>query len=158
MLYVVGRAVECTDRTPIPPFITQLTMITNDEVGSAEMFPAVADAFIQFMQRRANKYSVEDGIEIDHIMLVAHNGKAFDIPFFIQQLTCHKMVGRFLDDERFGLSIDTLQLAWKAAKNNPSSSVPTAYNLSQLFQLVSGYPPSISHHAREYVKAIVYIF
>ena len=69
------------------------------------MFPAVVDAFSQFMQQRADKYSAEDGIKIDHIMLVTHNGKAFDIPFFIQQLTCHEMVGRFLDDERFVLSV-----------------------------------------------------
>ncbi len=37
--------------TPIPPFITELTSITNDHVSTAERFPAVGDAFIRFMQQ-----------------------------------------------------------------------------------------------------------
>ncbi len=39
----------------IPPFITQLTTITDDDVADAEAFPAVADAFIRFMQQHADE-------------------------------------------------------------------------------------------------------
>jgi DNA polymerase III epsilon subunit-like protein len=37
-------------RNPIPPFITKLTSITNNDVATAESFPAVGVVFIQFMQ------------------------------------------------------------------------------------------------------------
>jgi DNA polymerase III epsilon subunit-like protein len=42
-------------RNPIPPFITELTSITNDDVSLAESFPAVGDAFIRFMLQHANE-------------------------------------------------------------------------------------------------------
>jgi DNA polymerase III epsilon subunit-like protein len=63
--------------TSIPAFITQLTNITDDDVADAEPFPAVADAFIRFMQQHAED---NDG-DIDHIILVGHNAKVFDVPF-----------------------------------------------------------------------------
>jgi DNA polymerase III epsilon subunit-like protein len=37
-------------RNSIPPFIPELTSITNNSVGTAESFPAISDAFIQYMQ------------------------------------------------------------------------------------------------------------
>jgi ATP-dependent DNA helicase DinG len=39
----------------IPPFITQITNITDEDVADAEPFPAVADAFIRFMQQHADE-------------------------------------------------------------------------------------------------------
>ena len=143
---------------PIPPFITELTTITNNDVRSAERFPVVADAFIQFMRRRANKFSSEHNDPVDHIVLVAHNGKVFDIPFFVNQLIRCEMSVFFFSDARFGFAIDTLQVARTGIRNNPTSSVPTAYNLPQLFQYLSGALPSISHRAMADVKATVYVF
>jgi DNA polymerase III epsilon subunit-like protein len=77
-------------RNTIPPFITKLTSITNEDVATAESFPAVGDAFIRFMQQHADKY--EDNKEVppaENIILVGHNGKVFDIPFLIHQLSGH---------------------------------------------------------------------
>jgi DNA polymerase III epsilon subunit-like protein len=139
------------------PFITQLTTITNDMVGNSERFPAIADSFIRFMQRRANEYSAGKKITIEHIILVAHNGKSFDIPFFIQQLSKHNMLDLLFDDARFGYGIDTLQVARKAVKNHPDSSVPTSYSLPTLFQFISGAPPALSHRAMADVKATIYV-
>jgi DNA polymerase III epsilon subunit-like protein len=36
---------------PIPPFITELTSITNNDVSHAESFAVVGDAFIWFIQQ-----------------------------------------------------------------------------------------------------------
>jgi DNA polymerase III alpha subunit (gram-positive type) len=71
----------------IPPFITQLTTITDSNVANAEAFPAVVDAFIWFMQQHGDK---NDG-EINHIILVGHNAKVFDIQFFVQKPCSNNM-------------------------------------------------------------------
>lgn len=139
----------------IPPFITELTTITNEDVSSSEKFSTVAGAFIRFMREQADEYSL---VPIEHVILVGHNGKAFDIPFFIQQLSAHQMVDRFFEDARFGLAIDTLQIARKAIKNNLSVGSPSAFNLSALFQFVTGMTPQISHRATADVKATISVF
>jgi DNA polymerase III epsilon subunit-like protein len=141
----------------VSPFITQLTTITNDLVSNSERFPAVADAFIRFMQGRADEYSAEKGITIGHIILVAHNGKGFDIPFFIQQLSKHNMLDLLFADGRFGYGIDTLQVARKTIKDHPKASVPTSYSLPILFQFISGVSPTLSHRAMADVKATMYV-
>jgi DNA polymerase III alpha subunit (gram-positive type) len=80
---------------PIPPFITELTSITNDDVSStAESFAVVSDAFIGFIQQHANELGV--GM-VDHIILVSHNGKVLDIPLFIHQLHVHGIEQRLID-------------------------------------------------------------
>lgn len=142
--------------TSIPAFITQLTNITDDDVADAEPFPAVADAFIRFMQQHAED---NDG-DIDHIILVGHNAKVFDVPFFVQKLCLYDMADRFFQDERFGLAIDTLRLAKYAMQQGVARSVgvPTAYNLPTLFQFVTGQLPSTSHRAYADVEATATIF
>jgi DNA polymerase III epsilon subunit-like protein len=68
--------------TSIPAFITQLTNITDDDVADTEPFPAVANAFIRFIQQHAED---NDG-DIDRIILVGHNAKVFDVPFLCKSL------------------------------------------------------------------------
>jgi DNA polymerase III epsilon subunit-like protein len=100
---------------PIPWFITELTTITNNMVGIAERFPKVAGNFLEFMQQHSNKYpDGHDNVCIKHIILAAHNGKVFDIPFLMQQLSVNGMIDLFLQDKRFGLALDMLQLARKS--------------------------------------------
>jgi DNA polymerase III epsilon subunit-like protein len=79
---------------PIPPFITELTSITNNDVSTAESFAIVGDAFIGFIQEHAN----ELGGMVEHIILVGHNGKVFDIPFFIHQMGVHRIEQRLIED------------------------------------------------------------
>jgi DNA polymerase III epsilon subunit-like protein len=55
---------------PIPPFITELTSITNNDVSTAESFAVVGDAFIGFIQQHADEFA---GM-VKHIILVGHNG------------------------------------------------------------------------------------
>jgi DNA polymerase III alpha subunit (gram-positive type) len=99
----------------IPPFITDLTSIMNDNAANAEQLPEAADAFIRFMQQNADEFEGS----IDHVILVGHYGKVFDIPFFIQQLSRNQMVERFVEDDRFGFGLDTSRLARKAIKKIP---------------------------------------
>jgi hypothetical protein len=100
--------------TPIPPLLTELTTITNDMVSTAERFLEVAINFLEFMRRPADKYLVRhDDIRIKHPILAPHNGKVFDIPILVQQLSVHRMADTFLQDKRIGLGLDTLQLTRK---------------------------------------------
>jgi DNA polymerase III alpha subunit (gram-positive type) len=139
----------------IPAFITQLITIDNDMVSCAEEFASVGNAFIRFMQQAADKYSSpNDHNRINHvILLVAHNGKVFHIPFFIQQLSVHQMTDTFFADKRFGMAIDTLQVAHHGIRTNPSHGIPSAFNLPTLYQLVSGMTPELSYRALADVKA-----
>jgi DNA polymerase III epsilon subunit-like protein len=56
---------------PIPPFITELTSITNNDVVTAESFAVVGDTFIGFIQQHADEFVVM----VKQIILVGHNGK-----------------------------------------------------------------------------------
>jgi hypothetical protein len=123
-------------RNTIRPFITKLTSITNEDVATAESFPAVGDAFIRFMQQHANKYEDnKEAPQVENIFLVGNNGEVFNIPFLIYQLSEHGIADRLFQDGRFGLGIDTLNVAYKGICNNKSGiGVPLAYNLPTLYQ------------------------
>jgi DNA polymerase III epsilon subunit-like protein len=104
---------------PIPPFIMELASITNDDVSTAESFAVVGDAFIGFIQQHANELGA--GM-VDHIILVGHNGKALDIPFFIHQLGVHGIERRFIEDGGFAFGMDTLQIARRRSMTHMTSA------------------------------------
>ena len=133
----------------IPSFITELTSITNNDVASAENFSVVADSFIRFMQQVADEH--DDSIQ--HLILVGHNAKVFDIPFFLQQLTLNKMTDLFFQDDRFGIGLDTLSIARTAVRKSKTASVPSSFNLSTLFQYITGRLASTWHRALADVNA-----
>jgi DNA polymerase III epsilon subunit-like protein len=142
---------------PIPPFITDLTTITNDIVSSAQSFPEVAGNFFELMRQHADEYLVgHNNVEVKHIIFVVHNEKVFDIPFLIQQLSVNGMVDNsFLQDRRIGLGIDTTTLAQKSIQTNRTAGIPVEYNLGALYQYVTGQPPTVSHRALADVKATI---
>lgn len=140
---------------PIPPFVTMLTSITNDDVSNAESFAEVGGAFIRFMQKYAITYDDDDQCSIDHIILVGHNGKVFDIPFFINQLCIHDMDELFLGDDRFGFGLDSMRIAKESVRKRATNGVPSAYNLKTLYQFVTGKPMESSHRALDDVKATI---
>jgi DNA polymerase III epsilon subunit-like protein len=109
-------------RNTIPPFITKLTSITNEDVATAESFPAVGDAFIQFMQQHADKYEDNEEVPpVEKIILVGHNGKVFDMSSLIHQLSEHGIADRLFQDGRFSLGIDTLNVARKGVCSDKSA-------------------------------------
>jgi DNA polymerase III alpha subunit (gram-positive type) len=134
-------------RNSIPPFISELTSITNKDVSAAESFPAVGNAFIWFIS------------PVDNIILAGHNRKVFDIPFLIHQLSEHGIADRLFQDGRFGLGVDTLHVACKGICNDKSGiGVPSVYNLPTVFQFVTGLLPSTWHCGMADVKATATIF
>jgi hypothetical protein len=94
----------------------------------------------RLMQQHAGKYDDDkDAPPVENIILLRHNGKVFDIPFLIHQLSEHGIADRLIQDGRFGLGIDTLNVARKGICNNKSGiGVPSAYNLPTLYQFVTG--------------------
>jgi DNA polymerase III epsilon subunit-like protein len=68
----------------IPTTITAITKITYDMVKDAEPFRIVAESFIAFMKEHANTYSTTEGVPVEHLLLVRHNSKSFDVPFFVK--------------------------------------------------------------------------
>jgi len=80
-----------------------------------------------------------DELNIDNIFLVGHNGRVFDIPFFIHQLFVHNMHEQLFGDSLFRFGLDTMRISKKAVSKSGSwIGVPTAYNLKSLFQFVTG--------------------
>jgi DNA polymerase III epsilon subunit-like protein len=135
-------------KDPIPPFITMLTSITNNDVCDAESFSEVTRSFIGFMQQHA------DELNVDNILLVGHNGRVFDIPFFLHQVFSHNMHEQLFGDSRFRFGLDTMRITKKAvSKSGSSIGVPTAYNLKSLFQFVTGSVLDNAHRALDDVKA-----
>jgi hypothetical protein len=83
----------------------------------------------------------------------------FNIPFLIHQLSEHGIADRLFQDGRFGLGIDTLNVARKGIRNNKSGiGVPSAYNLPTLYQFVTGLLLSTWHCAMADVKATAILF
>ncbi len=66
----------------IPPHITTITSISDDHVADADPFPIVAEAFIRFLVDTAAENPVDDNTPVDFIILVGHNARVFDVPFF----------------------------------------------------------------------------
>ena len=60
-----------------PLFISELTSITNEMVKDALPFPDIMTDFLYFYREVLTKVNVRQ----QQIVLVAHNGTRFDIPF-----------------------------------------------------------------------------
>jgi DNA polymerase III epsilon subunit-like protein len=129
----------------IKQFITTLTSITNKDVQNAETFVEVGAAFLRFIQQHAD----ESNDPVNHIILVGHNGKVFNIPFLFNQFRIHKLDELFFGDTRFGFGLATImRMARESVKKRASSlGIPSAYNLQTFFQFVTGNLMEISHCA-----------
>ena len=110
------------------------------------------------MQRTANNFQRTFDVPVEHLVLVGHNSRTFDIPFLLQSLIKYRIEETFFsDDSRFGLAWDTLRIAKSAVRNWACPVVPSAYNLSTLFQFVTGTDLENAHQALNDVKATVSI-
>ena len=58
---------------PIPPFITNLTGISNDTVSKASNFKEVCIDWLMFCNDVINNFESENGIQVENLILVAHN-------------------------------------------------------------------------------------
>ena len=136
-------------KNPIPSYISEITNITNNHVCDANTFPEVAGAFLRFIQQ----YADDHNDPVDHILLVGHNGRVFDIPFFLHQLCNYKMQSEFFEDIRLGFGLDTMRIARKAIAADTTNGVPSKYNLRDLYEFVTGKVLENAHRAFDDVKA-----
>ncbi|MFM7529124.1 MAG: exonuclease domain-containing protein [Nodosilinea sp.] len=137
----------------IPAIITQLTTISNEDVKEALNFGEVGAAFIRFMKKYA-----DENPHIDHVILVAHNGKAFDLHILLKQLWQYGILDDLFGDKRFGLSLDTLIIARAVTKKKLMPVVPEAHDLKTLFQFVTQQPPATAHRAMADVSSTGTVF
>ena len=132
-----------------------MTGISDNTVCDANRFAEVAGSFIRFIQQHADDHDDH----IDHIVMVRHNGRVFDIPFFLHQLYNNNMAEQFFIDRRFGFGLDTMRIAKKAvaADTSRGASIPPAYNLKQLYEFVTGKSLDNAHRAYDNVQATIQI-
>jgi len=95
----------------VSTFITCLTGITNDMVATAPPFSTVAVNFFDFVQSNVDAIRTTTERQISCVILVAHNGHAFDIPFFLRALDRTNLRRLWEDNNMFGYSLDTLQIS-----------------------------------------------
>jgi hypothetical protein len=133
-----------------------LSLILTVEHSTRKLFFILPHTHNTHTQQHANKYEDnEEAPPVEKCILVGHNGKVFDIPFLIHQLSEHGIADRLFQDGRFGLGIDTLNVARRGICNDKSGiGVPSAYNFHPtLYQFVTGLLPSTWHCAMADVKA-----
>ena len=146
----------------ITPVITEITGISNEMVETAPYFQEMSKDFIRCLQDncRANS-SIGDNSDVGNvvvngddesddsnesigmppllrdIVLVAHNGNRFDIPFLFKQFELH---GVDLLGIPFKGKIDTLLLAKFVIRNNldRNRAPPENYQLGTLYKYVTG--------------------
>ena len=99
---------------PIPPAISQMTGITNDQVKDAPLFDRVGHSFINFLNERLQEASHPHPIGV----LVAHNGTTFDFPFLLHHLEKNGL--QLPSTVKFKL--DTLQLCRQTFRDHSSST------------------------------------
>lgn len=70
---------------PIPYFITELTGITTNDVKDKEDFRVIGKEFLSFIIDRMRLWEDENACFCKQLVLVAHNGQRFDVPFLFEQ-------------------------------------------------------------------------
>jgi DNA polymerase III alpha subunit (gram-positive type) len=111
-------------RLPIPALITGLTTITDDDVRDADDFSQVGKRFVGFIIENIRELETS-GQTIQHVVLVAHNGRSFDIPFLFESMRKYKVDEwvSFLDSYTF-FELETLHLARQSFKATKPSVIP----------------------------------
>jgi DNA polymerase III epsilon subunit-like protein len=140
----------------VSTFIALLTGISNEMVQSAPIFSVVVVQFFDFINGVVRNFSSSTSTTIEKIILVAHNGRVFDVPFLIRSLHRHDLQNLW-EDDRYGYTIDTLQIAERVFHSNATRK-PTNFKLGTLYQFVTGNEMENSHRAMSDVKALYTIF
>lgn len=135
--------------------IMSITGISNEMLDGKPSFEVVAQDFLGFVQNTKSTYEEEKNMTIAYVILVAHNGKRFDIPFLFEHFASNRIqVPAFIS--RFG--IDTMNLATRSIVLSPRSDVPINYKLQSLYSFVTGGNTILNaHRAASDAKATVTI-
>lgn len=117
---------------PIPQETSAIHGITDEMVLSAPSFEVVAQEFVQFCDRP--------------VMLVAHNGELFDLPFLQAEFRRHSQ--RFPGEWIF---VDSLKWARKYRKDLPRHAL-------QYLREFFGFPENRAHRALDDVMTLYRVF
>jgi len=140
----------------ISPFITGKTSISATTLVGAPDFSEVAVNFFCFIDRIVSGFASEEPTtEVDSVVFVAHNGKAFDFPILLHSLKRHDLFHLWEANSRYGLTIDTLEMARKIFI---SGAKPSNNKLGTLYQFFTGSILQNAHQAYHDVTALSAIF
>ena len=81
---------------PMPSMISELTGITDSDTQNTPTFAQVAASFFNFIQVMTTNYEVSNVTKIEQIILVAHNGKRFDVPFLQKSMKRYNVTDLWL--------------------------------------------------------------
>ena len=137
----------------IPHIVTDLTGISNIMVKEARSFNEVATEFFTFIEDKREMLEDGSGEEMNTKILVAHNGKQFDLLFLMEELKRNNVL-YLIGSDRYGYAIDTMILA-KNVTREKNLPLHALYKLSALFEHVLGQQMDQSaHRALVDVKAM----
>ncbi|KAG7373225.1 DNA polymerase III PolC [Nitzschia inconspicua] len=144
------------NKEEVSTYITSLTGISNDMVRTAPDLSTVMVDFFEFVNDVVNTFCILSSVTIDKIILVAYNGRVFDLPFLIRSLERHNLENLWADNERYGYTIDTLDVARRIFHN--ATRKPINMKLGSLFHFATGKIMENSHRASSVVKALYVVF
>ena len=145
----------CKPSRAIPTFITALTSITDAMVQGSPVFADVIENLLKFIDKKIEDYNISLNKSLSNVILVAHNGHKFDIPFLVSSI-CRCNKGDLLHHRLFCYYIDTFELAKSVGQKQ--HVVPLNYKLNTLHQFVTGTNITHAHRAYGDVQATCVIF
>ena len=120
----------------IPTYITQLTNITQDMVRNKELFNVVCQDFIKHNINIINDYEQETKTVLENIVLVAHNGRRFDVPFLFYHMNKNNLYWPDEIKEKLYI-LDTRDLAEHSVRTS-NLRIPHNFQLSTLYYYCTG--------------------
>ena len=140
----------CKPSRVIPAYVTSLTSISNDMVQDSASFADVIEALLKFIDEKIDDYNVNSNKSVPNVILVAHNGSKFDIPFLVSSIRrCQKH--NLLNHRLFQNYIDTLELAKRVGQKQ--RAVPSNFRLNTIYQFITGNNITNAHRAYGDVQA-----
>jgi DNA polymerase III epsilon subunit-like protein len=131
----------------IPPFISDLTGITNEMVKDKQQFDVVGIDFFKFIVQKVHEYENDTEKIITNYIFVAHNGRIFDVLFLF---ACIQRYSVPIPFEMLGSMyvLDTLEVS-RASVKELKLTIPDNFQLSTLYTYVTNLPPSVNAHRAE---------
>ena len=111
--------------TMILHIVTDLTGISNNMVKEARSFNEVATEFFTFIEDKRQMLEDGSGEEMNTNILVAHNGKRFDLLFLMEEMKRNNVL-YLIDSDWYGYAIDTMILA-KNITREKNLPLPASY-------------------------------
>ena len=142
-------------KSAIPSTIIELTGIQYSDICDSPPFFTVGNHFLDFIFDTATKFEHDENFPVHQIILVAHNGISFDIPFLLHAIKTVGLWNKFnlLKDRLYCL--DTMKLCRNILRIE--NQVVENFRLATLFTYSTAKIMSNAHRAMGDVDATVAI-